>query len=243
MAGKIVPWFSGYGRELIRLANAGEALTTLGALGTISIQVFTSSGTYTPTVGMKYCIVEAVGAGGGGGGAASSAGGTFNGAGGGGAGEYARSVLAAAAIGASKAVAIGAGGSAGAAGNNNGGTGGDTTLGSTIVVASGGLGGGGAVSAAIGAAGVNGSGGTGDFLAEGDRGQQGFSATSLVLLPYNRGGNGGSSMFGRGGAGSPSVSVLPTYGGGGGGGGSYNGVAAQAGVAGKAGTMIITEFG
>ena len=35
---------------------------------TVAAQVFTSSGTYTPTTGMKYCIVELVGGGGGGGG-------------------------------------------------------------------------------------------------------------------------------------------------------------------------------
>jgi hypothetical protein len=35
------------------------------AFQSVNIQTFTASGTYTPTAGMKYCIIEAVGGGGG----------------------------------------------------------------------------------------------------------------------------------------------------------------------------------
>src|SRR5260221_4512350 len=43
------------------------ALTT-GKIKTVTQQTFTGSGTYTPTSGMAFCIIECLGAGGGGGG-------------------------------------------------------------------------------------------------------------------------------------------------------------------------------
>jgi hypothetical protein len=93
---------------------------------TVSQQVFTASGTYTPSAGMVYCIAEAVGGGGGGGGASGN---TAECGSGGGGGEYARVLLTAAQVGASKSVTIGA---AGAAGNNSGGNGGAGVLGFTV---------------------------------------------------------------------------------------------------------------
>ena len=55
-----------------------------GIFTRVNMQTFSSSGVYTPTVGLQYAIVEAVGGGGGGGGAASTSGIQISVAGGGG---------------------------------------------------------------------------------------------------------------------------------------------------------------
>jgi hypothetical protein len=52
----------------LALASGGSSFTTVAS------QVFTSSGTYTPTANMKYCIIRAIGGGGGGGGSTATAG-------------------------------------------------------------------------------------------------------------------------------------------------------------------------
>src|SRR6266487_1866056 len=82
----------------------------------IAIQKFTANGTYTPTPGMRFCIIEAVGGGAGGGSVASAAADIYVG-GGGGAGSYSRALSSAAQIGASQAVTIGSAGTGGAAGS------------------------------------------------------------------------------------------------------------------------------
>ena len=86
----------------------------------VNIQTFTSSGTYTPTSGMRHCIIECVGNGGGGGGTATAAASFYNGGGGGGGGGYARKFATAATIGSSQTVTFGATGTGGVAGNNTG---------------------------------------------------------------------------------------------------------------------------
>lgn len=73
-------------------------------------QVFTSSGTYTPTTGMTYCLVEIIGGGGGGGGCQATNSTQFCVSGGGGGGEYASGIFTISAIGSSQTVTIGAGG-------------------------------------------------------------------------------------------------------------------------------------
>ncbi|KAA5974847.1 MULTISPECIES: hypothetical protein [unclassified Pantoea] len=74
----------------------------------INVQVFTSSGTYTPTSGTKKIIVEVLGAGGGGG-SSSAANTSANGLGtGGGGGGYAKSYLTS--VPASQSVTVGVGG-------------------------------------------------------------------------------------------------------------------------------------
>src|SRR5215475_9778188 len=76
-------------------------------------KVFTTSGTYTPTPGMRSCIVECIGGGGGGGGGyAPAANQTMNGGGGGG-GGYSRKFLTATQVGMSQVVTVGAGGAPG----------------------------------------------------------------------------------------------------------------------------------
>ena len=95
----------------------------------ISIQTITSSGTYTPTAGMIYCIIEVVGGGGGGGGCGNAASSQVSGGSGGGGGGYAKGSFSAATIGVSQSVTIGAAGVAGAVGAGAGGNGGTTSVG------------------------------------------------------------------------------------------------------------------
>ena len=214
-------------------SNPPSWATPAAAVFQVNIQTFTGTGTYTPTSGMAYCIIEVVGAGGGGGGVAFSS--TGGSAGGGGAGGYSKGFFSAATIGVSQSVTIGALGSAGASGFHNGGNGGTTSVGSTLIQATGGTGG-----TAIndtGNVGAGGAGGVGSLGSVNVTGNAGGSGTSPGL-----GGLGGSSFYGgtaiaakeaNGNAGT-------SYGAGGGGGatGSTN----RAGGAGVAGFVQVTEF-
>ncbi len=176
-------------------ASALPSFQTKAALGLITQvvkQSFTGSGTYTPTAGMVYCEIHALGAGGGGGGvdAVTSQSGA---GGGGGAGGYSFAVKTAANIGASQTVTIGALGAGGTAGNNAGSNGSDTSVGS-LVVAKGGTGGGGQVASAVSQPGADG-------------GAGGIAGTGDITLPGNAGGTGqhvgaaGVAVSGVGGAG------------------------------------------
>jgi hypothetical protein len=127
--------------------NSGKALTTDGSLASwgivasgASVQVFTSSGTYTPTANKTTFLVFTTG-----GGAAGTSGGTSGGTGGG--GGTAIRLYSATEMGASATVTVGAGGSTGgAAGGTSsfdpGGTGLTITGGGGSASSSGGSGGG-----------------------------------------------------------------------------------------------------
>ena len=229
--------------NLSDVSSAATSRTNLGVnvcLYQIVKQVFTSSGTYTPTSGMVYCIIELVGGGGGGGGTSGGATGTA-GSGGGGAGGYARLIASAATIGGSQVATVGGAGSAGATGANTGGSGGATSIG-TLVVATGGSGGGGAsnstgINAQVG--GTPGIGTTGDFLVSGATGQWGIGYGTLS--GFGVGGQGGGSYFGGCSANSNVGGVSGVnYGSGGSGAGSST--TSNAGGAGTAGLIVITEF-
>jgi hypothetical protein len=223
--------------------NTGWQLFSSTPLTVVS-QVFTANGTYTPTAGMQYCIVEMVGGGGAGGGAVATGAATFSVGGGGASGEYAYGVFSAATIGASQAVTIGAGGATavGAAGGN----GGTTSLG--VLLTAGG-GGGGAASAAGtsvfangGAAGTGGAGGS--LRYDGDRGFWGLAITASGII-YS--GQGASNNFGSGGypalfPATSSGSVGSGYGVGGSGAVNQITQAARAGSAGNSGVIQITEY-
>lgn len=261
-AGLDVSWnaVSGTGTVTSITAGTGLAGGTITTTGTISLNAtaaqigatgvfykinavpFTSSGTYTPSTGMVYCIIEAVGGGGGGGGATSSAGNNGD-AGGGGAGSYSRAYASAATIGASKAVTIGAAGTAGASTPTNGGGGGATSLG-VICTANGGAGGLASSGGGPVGAGAGGAVGTGNLAAV--AGPSGFPGLgNAVSSASSTGGIGGSSPFGsggQGGLGQQAGVVANGYGAGGGGGASYSGSGAVAGGAGTAGYVIVTEF-
>ena len=220
-------------------------VSTVG-VGTLNVQTFTTTGTYTPTSGMQYCIIEVIGSGGGGGGVASTML-TQGAAGGGAAGGYAKGVFSAATIGASTAVTIGAAG-AGGIGANNGGNGSACSVGAGGALISAGGGNGGSLSG-IGAEGYA-SGGTGNAGANGyinvagQSGQYGFYGNPGVS------GTGGSTLYGAGGIG---IGLLATdgmkngtagtgYGAGGGGAVNGNNNAAATGGAGTTGIVIITEY-
>jgi len=227
-------------------ATMAQLNAVLGSVLTIKRQIFTASGTYTPSTGMLYCIVEAWGGGGGSGGVAATGGTNQAASGGGGAGGYSRHVATATDIGVSKAVAIGAAGTAGASGANAGGAGGNTTLGTTIVVANGGSGGSGCNAGGTSTGGAGGTAGTGNIVAiPGENGQGGAGFGSVTIYPLS--GRGGSTQVGGGGAGvmnsfSSSGVAGNGYGSGASGATSSGGSGPFAGTAGQPGLMIITEF-
>lgn len=107
-----------------------------GGFVVLNSQVFTATGTYTPTASMSYCLVQMVGGGGGGGGASIDGGAVSPAGSGGGGGLFASQIFSAATIGASKAVTIGAGGAGGVAAAD-GVDGGTTSLGVLLSVAGG----------------------------------------------------------------------------------------------------------
>lgn len=226
---------------------AGLNVAGKGVFNSINIQVFTSTGVYTPTPQMAWCIIEAVGGGGGGGGALGNT--SNHSAGSGGSGStYARSIFTAAQIGASQTVTIGAGGTGGS-GAANAGNGTNTTVGS-LIQAEAGAGGATQQAALAGSATLTGAtpltGSIGTFLIAGGIGQNALLLASLGAF----GGNGGASYFGTGGIGgawtgaTQAVAGLPGQAFGAGGGGSIqrNEAANTTGGVGGPGVCIITEF-
>lgn len=233
-----------------------QAASTGTAFTTVVRQIFTSTGTYTPTANMKYCDIEVLGGGGGGGGAGASASVTTSTGGGGGAGGYARKVFTAATIGASKAVTIGAAGAAGSAGGatgGTGGTGGTTSVGATLISATGGVGGTGASAQGTNEVGVTGGAGgvgsLGDFNTNGAPGGMGLGVNVVGTFAFAFSGAGASSIYGGGGISATvgtgsgaSGNAATLYGSGGSGGVMSNQNAGQTGGAGSAGLVIITEY-
>jgi hypothetical protein len=170
--------------------NAGKALVTSGSAASwgvvasgASIQVFTATGTYTPTAGKTTFLVFATGGGGGGGSNGGDA--RLSGSGGGGGGT-ALQLFSTTEMGSTASITIGAGGAA----QSNGGSTIFTPAGTGLVITGGGGTGSGGVTR-LGAAG----GGTTNSIfdtAGGRGGGGGGGATS------GSGGEGGTSMFGGG---------------------------------------------
>lgn len=217
-------------------------------LTVLNKQIFTSSGTYTPTSGMKYCIVECVGGGGGGGGVAATSAVQVAASGGGAGSAYARSLFNAGTIGVSQTVTVGAGGTAGTTTPSSGGAGGNSLLG-VLIQGSGGNGGS-LCNANSTFTAVGGGAGTvtslGDVTGSGAPG--GASFCQFNATPVSIGGVGGSSIFGAGGVQRIQLATGSTpgakgliYGGGGSGAVGTNGTA-NTGGAGGDGIVVITEF-
>lgn len=227
-----------------KIAATNSSGTLAGRSFTVNVQIFTSSGTYTPTTGMQYVVVEMVGGGGAGGGTASTSSVQFASAGGASGGEYGRGVFSAATIGASQTVTIGAAGTPGGAGANNGGNGGTTSLGA-LLTAIGGTGGTGRTAQGTGSSTAGPAGGTGgtggSFHIPGNPGGAGSCAFAASIV---WGGNGGNSFFGSGGLSIVSGAGVAGTGYGAGGGGSSAGAStsAFAGGAGTAGIIVVTEY-
>jgi hypothetical protein len=224
------------------------------------VQTFTASGTYTPTPGMKYCVIKAVGGGGGGGGAGAGSVGTIGIGFGGGAGGESDVQLTSAQIGVSQAITIGAGGNGGTTGPlAPGGNGGTTSLGA-LIFCTGGIGG--SINGVqLGPhSGIGGLGGvptivTGTILRTKNGEPGGFTFASITgTLGSGASGYGASSSYGTGGIGikifNPVAGALGANGivGTGNGSGGSGGISAGTGAvpktggAGMPGLIIITEY-
>lgn len=245
------------------VGTSGQILTSNGAaalptwqnsapgfgINKVIRQVFTTSGTYTPSTGMLYCDVEVLGPGGGGGGAAATGAATIAAGGGGGAGGYSRKIFTAATIGASQTVTIGTGGAGGAAGNNAGSNGSASSALGLLISATQGLGGAGCAAGviALAAGGVGGTGVGGDFVITTGSGGPGVGSNVAGFVMQ---GIGGGSFY----SGSTTQILLSSttgtnigipgrlHGGGGSGAVVGNSSAATAGGAGNAGMIVITEY-
>lgn len=219
-----------------------------GNLLKVTTQVLTASGTYTPTTGAVYAIVEVVGGGGGGGGADATSASNRGIGGGGGGGGYAREIIT---LSGTYSFTIGAAGTAGTNAGGNGGTGGTTTFGTgPLLQATGGAGGtgiqGSSADIAASPGGVGGVGSSGDLNISGGPGLMGWT------MPFGNpiiSGAGGCSIFGGGGiavtrnsGGSTAGNAGGNYGAGGSGAACYETTSGAAGGAGSAGVVVVTEF-
>jgi hypothetical protein len=236
-----------YDGTQFQLLNSISSVTSRGYLGA---QVFTSSGTYTPTSGTTSILAEGVGGGGGGGGAGTPSASTVSFGGGGGSGAHGKLSATAATIGASQTVTIGAAGSAGVSTGGAGGNGTSTSLG-TLLVLPGGTGGSfqNSTAAQVANGGAGGIPTAGTVQTTGQAGMQGSGAYSSPFI-LSIGGQGGSNPLGQGGP----MNIIPfgtgqlpgLAGTGYGSGGSGAAVTATstgiAGGAGKPGYLIIYEY-
>lgn len=228
--------------------SVSQVLGLLGAFSGINLQVFTSSGTYTPTAGMKFCIV--IGTGGGGGGGASGGSG-MGPASGGGAGATGIGLYSAAAIGANRSVTIGTAGTAGSAAGGNGGNGGATTF-DSLFTAAGGVGGKGIAVAGNANVTAGGSGAASSGAAiniAGGPGGGGLSHGGGANINSCFSGDGGASFWGGGGSTVSRVASGATagvagaaWGSGGSGSASYSNSGGAAGGAGAAGILVVIEL-
>ena len=231
----------------ISITNASGSITIANTGFTaINIQTFVASGTYTPTAGTKYCIVELLGGGGGGGGAVQSITTGSSAAGGGGAGGYIRKLYPVATI-TGLSITVGGGGAGGTAGTNTGTTGGASVLG-VLLQSNGGSGGLGGANVLVTnetntAGGSGGAAAGGDLNIPGSPGLAGYAFGGWIIC-----GIGANSIYGNGGAAggigsTGSVGVAATGFGAGGSGATSRGTSISvAGGNGSGGIVIITEY-
>ncbi|CAK7025467.1 hypothetical protein [Saezia sanguinis] len=204
----------------------------------INTRVFTSSGTYTPSAGLAYAIVEVLGGGGGGAQVASA---TSQGCvgGGGGAGGYCRKAISAADIGLSVTITVGSGGVSQVAG-------GTSSFGAFMSAGGGGAGSPGTSGTYGGATGGAGGSATGgDLNVVGFNGGLGWWPSASV----GTSGPGANSFYGAGAAPrllAPNTSQAGIstngYGAGGSGGASSGSTAVALGGNGGPGRVIVTEY-
>jgi hypothetical protein len=181
--------------------NAGKALVTSGSAaswGTVasgaSIQVFTASGTYTPTAGKTTFLAFVTGGGGGGGGGFLDGEYATNGGGGGGGGSGFR-LYTSTEMGSTAAITFGAGGGGGGGGDGGAGGNGGTSqvdpagTGLTLSAFGGGGGGGGLLTNGAGGAG---GGSTNSYVSiDGNSGGGSSRGLSFWAAGAGKGGNGG----------------------------------------------------
>ncbi|CAG2136123.1 hypothetical protein [Cupriavidus numazuensis] len=229
------------GNQVMQLGQFPAQAVASGLIKTVKPTTATVSGTYTPSAGMAFVLVEMVAGGGAGGGApgVSSQGAAGGGGGGGG---FGRRLYSAAEIGASQSYSIGSAGvgASGAAG----GAGGNSTFGTgaTLITCNGGAGGSASVSSsAVGAVGGGGVGGTTSGATDNIQGWPGSYGIGTGVNG-GTGGVGGSSYFGTGGANVANASGNIATGAGAGGGGAGAQAASTAGGSGTVGKIRFTEF-
>ena len=230
------------GQFLSAQSGATGGLTWAAAGGGFaSMQVFTSSGTWTKPTGINLVKVYVIGGGGGGGNNDNSSS-TADTASGGGAGGMAVEVIDVSSI-SSETVTIGAGGAGATSGGAQGSTGGTSSFGSHCT-ATGGTGGkGGTNGSDIGLPGPGGAGSGGNINVTG---MNGFAGSQPGMV----GGAGGSSLFGNGGnytfnQGSTETAGQAGSQGGGGGAGTQSGGSGGTnsdGGAGGAGIIVVEEY-
>jgi hypothetical protein len=229
-------------QALAAVTSGVSSLNTKAGAVVLSVvkQTFVNSGTYTPSAGMVYAIIECRGSGGGAGGAVNTGGTGITVGGGGGSGGYSKTVVSAATVGASQVVTVGAAGAGGAAGANNGTAGADVSVGALCIAKGGGLGQYSQVSVQVGAAGAGGVAGTGDYTEGGGPGGPG--GTSSGLTQSLIGGWGGGLSGGAAKSVSANGDAGANYGSGGSGGSSVGSGTSFAGGNGSKGVVFITEY-
>ncbi|MGD9424019.1 hypothetical protein ACLHDD_02320 [Pantoea sp. NSTU24] len=210
----------------------------------INAQVFTGSGSYTPTAGTKKIIVEVQAGGGAGGGTPATSSSQNSVASGGSSGQYVKSQLQISSLSLPVTVTVGIGGS-GVAGS--GGSGGGASMFGPYMTASGGFGGG--VGSAASSAYVIQPGSVRSLPTTGNIDNGGGSPGGAGIFTQTGAGvsgNGGSSRFGGGGnPGSVSgggYTQAVGYGSGGAGAAVAASTAAQPGGAGGTGIVIVWEY-
>ena len=215
-----------------------------------TVNVYSSSTTWSKPAGLLYAVVEVIGAGGGGGGCPATNGSQRAASAGGGSGAYAKKTFTAAQLSGASSFTVtcgnAGGGGSGTGNGSDGGTSSFSGTGITTVSASGGAGGDGglAVDSSTGAdSAIGGAGGS--TVSGGDinvPGNPGFNNSVLGGLP-NYGGSGGTAPYG--GAGQAAVNVAGTAGTfGSGGGGISHGVSqsSRSGGDGSGGIVIVTTY-
>lgn len=179
------------------VAQLQENLTEAVGGRLLNVQRFTASGTYTPTPGTKFVIVEAIGGGGAGGGCPATASGQISYGNGGTSGAYGKSRYSSNFSGVTITIGAGGAGVIGATGRD----GGATSFG-TLLVCPGGFGGGarGPIAPPVGLGGAASSGspptGANIVSVAGAPGEAGFAVSDIIIVP----GLGGVSVFGGPGA-------------------------------------------
>lgn len=231
--------------------TASQALTLLGAFAGIAVQVLTTGTTsYTPTTGMKSCLVISTGAGGGGGGADCADTNAVAVGGGGGAGATCIEAFTAATIGASQTVSIGTAGTAGSDTGGNGGAGGNTTFGTGPLHTAGGGSGGTGISTGTSDIGAGGAGGTATGGAMNITGGGGGVGLPDNTINQGTAGDGGGSFWGGGPVGQARATTGGStagangvaYGSGGTGAVSVDTTTGAAGGTGAPGVIFVLEF-
>lgn len=236
------------GTNTTQLANTSFVKAAIAAAPgrLLNVQLFTTPGaaTYTPTTGMKTCVVEVLGAGGGSGGCPATSSTQYSAAAGGGGGAWAKVLLTSAQIGSSQTVTIGAGGTAGTT-SGSGGVGGSSTFGA-IITCPGGTASlfGTAISTSSGTIISGANPGTVPTITLGTviQSMAGTSGGNAYIIFNNvLSGIGGASPAGNGGNANGST-ANSGYGSGGPGNANQAGAAAQTGQVGKGGYICVWEY-